>query len=185
MGTADVSDASLVGRCAGGDHDALAELYDRYGSPAYGLALRIVRDAGLAEDAVQDAFLALWRGAARFDATRAKASTWLLSLVHHKAVDLVRREEARPSSPTDLLPERADAGDVARDALSSIERREIEHALERLPAPQREVLELAYFEGLTQSEIAVRLDEAIGTIKSRTHTALGRLRELLEPARTH
>jgi RNA polymerase sigma-70 factor, ECF subfamily len=176
----ELSDAGLIARCAAGDEGALAGLYDRYGRAAYGLALRIVRDPALAEDAVQEGFLAAWRGAARFDAARAKASTWLLSLVHHKAVDLVRREEARPAQPTAEVPE-PEAGDdhVARAALDGDQRRRIDAALDRLSTAQREVLVLAYFDGLTQTELSDRLGEPLGTIKSRTHAALARLRVVL------
>jgi RNA polymerase sigma-70 factor (ECF subfamily) len=179
MASRELSDASLIARCAAGDEGALASLYDRYGRSAYGLALRILRDPSLAEDAVQEGFLAAWRGAPRFDAARAKASTWLLSLVHHKAVDLVRREEARPAQPTAEVPEREAGDDVSRTVLHGFERRRIDAALDRLSTPQREVLVLAYFDGLSQTELADRLGEPLGTIKSRTHAALARLRALL------
>jgi RNA polymerase sigma-70 factor, ECF subfamily len=179
MTPGELSDASLIARCAAGDDGALAALYDRYGRSAYGLALRIVRDASLAEDAVQEGFLAAWRGAARFDVARSKASTWLLSLVHHKAVDLVRREEARPANPTAEVPETVASDDVPRAVLDRFERGRIDVALDQLSAPQREVLVLAYFDGLTQSELSERLGEPLGTIKSRTHAALARLRSLL------
>jgi len=179
MASRELSDASLIARCAAGDDLALASLYDRYGRSAYGLALRIVRDPALAEDAVQEGFLAAWRAAPRFDAARAKASTWLLSLVHHKAVDLVRREEARPAQPTAELPETVASDDVTRSALQAFERQRIDAALDGLSTSQREVLVLAYFDGLTQTELAERLGEPLGTIKSRTHAALARLRALL------
>jgi len=179
MASRELSDASLIARCAAGDDLALASLYDRYGRSAYGLALRIVRDPALAEDAVQEGFLAAWRAAPRFDAARAKASTWLLSLVHHKAVDLVRREEARPAQPTAELPEAVASDDVSRSALQGFERQRIDAALDGLSTSQREVLVLAYFDGLTQTELAERLGEPLGTIKSRTHAALARLRALL------
>src|ERR671936_473892 len=96
---AHVSDEALLSLVAGSDDEALAELYDRFGGVAYGLALRILRDEGLAQDAVQEAFLAVWRTADRFLAERARASTWVLTLVHRRAVDLVRREERRRSEP--------------------------------------------------------------------------------------
>ena len=178
------SDVELVARCARGDDRALGLLYDRHGGPAFGLAVRILRDAALAEDAVQEAFMGVWRDAARFDRSRASASTWILSLVHHKAVDLVRRERARPADPTESVPDRAAPGDVVDDVDRAFERERIDVALERLPAAQREVLELAYFGGFSQSELAERLGEPIGTVKSRTHTALGRLRALLAPTET-
>ena len=177
-----LTDSALVARCAGGDESALAALYDRYSSVAYGLAMRIVRDAALAEDVVQEAFLAAWRGASRFDESRSKVSTWLLSLVHHKAVDVVRREEARPKPASEDAPERPDDADVAREVVRADDAAAVRRALVQLTAPQRQVLELAYFGGLTQSELAEHLGEPIGTIKSRTHAALGRLRELLDGA---
>src|SRR5438105_12225905 len=96
---AHLSDEAVVALVARSDHDALAELYDRYGRVAYGLALRVLRDEALAEDAVQEAFLSLWRGASRFIPERGKASTWILTLVHRRAVDLVRREERRRAEP--------------------------------------------------------------------------------------
>ncbi len=105
-GLAHLSDEALVALVARADEDALAELYDRFGRVAYGLALRIVRDPALAEDAVQEGFLAVWRSAARFVAERAKASTWILTLVHRRAVDLVRREHPRRAEPLDVAPQR-------------------------------------------------------------------------------
>src|SRR6476646_12015061 len=101
---AHLSDEAVVALLARSDEAALAELYDRFGRVAYGLALRIVRDTALAEDAVQDAFLAAWRTAASFDPGRGKTSTWLLTLVHRRAVDVVRREERRRSDPRDAEP---------------------------------------------------------------------------------
>jgi RNA polymerase sigma-70 factor (ECF subfamily) len=174
-----VTDSALVARCALGDEAALAALYDRYASLAYGLAVRIVRDATLAEDVVQEAFLAAWRGAARFDETRAKVSTWLLTMVHHKAVDTVRREQARPRPAGEEVPERPDGTDVAGDVVRADDAAAVRRALDGLTPAQRQVLELAYFGGLSQSEVADRLGEPIGTIKSRTHAALARLRELM------
>jgi RNA polymerase sigma-70 factor (ECF subfamily) len=176
----DDSDAGLVEQVARGDEAALASLYDRHGPAAYGLALRIVRDPALAEDAVQEAFLAVWRGAERFERARAKPSTWLLSLVHHKSVDLVRREQSRPPrADEERAPERVAETDVSGDVLRSAERDEVHRALARLTPPQRQVLELAYFGGFSQSELAERIGEPIGTVKSRTHAALARLRQLL------
>ncbi len=176
----DDSDAGLVEEVARGDAGALARLYDRHGAAAYGLALRIVRDPALAEDAVQEAFLAVWRGAARFEAARAKPSTWLLSLVHHKSVDLVRREQSRPPRVgEEHALERVDDTDVPTTVLRSAESAEVRRALSELTPAQREVLELAYFGGFSQSELAERIGEPIGTVKSRTHAALARLRQIL------
>jgi RNA polymerase sigma factor (sigma-70 family) len=177
-GAAETSDESLLARVAGGEEAALGELYDRFGRVAYGLALRVLRDERLAEDAVQEAFLAIWRQAASYRPDRAKAQTWVLTLVHRRAVDLVRREERRR---TDVLePELEPAGGSAAEAAESRDRRvAVQRALAQLPEEQRRPIELAYYGGLTQSELAERLGEPLGTIKSRTFAGLTRLRELL------
>jgi RNA polymerase sigma factor (sigma-70 family) len=175
---AHLSDEALVALVARSDEVALAELYDRFGRVAYGLARRILRDDALAEDAVQEGFLAAWRSAPRFVPERAQASTWLLTLVHRRAVDLVRREERRR---TEMLDEQAEAAEGASDEAVWLrfERERVQTALARLPDQQREALELAYYGGFTQSELAERLGQPLGTIKSRMFTGLSRLRELL------
>jgi RNA polymerase sigma-70 factor (ECF subfamily) len=175
-----LSDQGLIALCARGDHDALGTLYDRYGRAAYSLARRIVRDPSLAEDIVQEAFLALWRQADKFDARRARPSTWLLSLVHHKAVDVVRREELRRAADVDEQRDLASDADVPHDAWLSLQREHVAAAVAALPDPQREVIELAYYAGFSQSELADRLDQPVGTIKSRTRIGLARLSQLLE-----
>jgi RNA polymerase sigma-70 factor, ECF subfamily len=177
--TGNSSDDELVGRIARGDEQALAELYDRYGRPAYRLAVRILRDAALAEDAVQDAFLAAWRTAAGFDPRRGSAATWLMTLVHRRTVDVVRREDRRRAGVLDDAP--VASGDATDDAAELREqRRAVQSALAQLGAAEREALELAYYGGLSQSEIAERLGVPLGTVKSRMFTGLGRLRDLLE-----
>jgi RNA polymerase sigma-70 factor, ECF subfamily len=176
---AHLSDEAVVALVARSDQSALAELYDRFGRVAYGVALRILRDDKLAEDAVQEGFLAAWRNADRFMPERAKASTWLLTLVHRRAVDLVRRENRRRA---DSLPEDADyaaSGSAEEDAWLRFERERVQAALRQLPDQQREALELAYYGGFSQSELAERLGQPVGTIKSRMFTGLARLRELL------
>jgi RNA polymerase sigma factor (sigma-70 family) len=174
----DTSDESLLARVARGDDDALGSLYDRFGRVAYGLALRIVRDERLAEDAVQEAFLAVWRQAASFRPERANARAWVLTFVHRRAVDLVRREERRRTEP--LEPEAEPATGSTAEAAELRRRREaVQHALAQLPEEQRRPIELAYYGGLSQSELAERLGEPLGTIKSRMFTGLKRLRELL------
>jgi RNA polymerase sigma-70 factor (ECF subfamily) len=174
-------DVQLVARCATGDERALAELYDRLGRAAYALAVRIVRDASQAEDVVQEAFLDLWRNAERFDPHRSRPASYLLTFVHRRAVDLVRREQARPQRAAGVedIAERAGRDDVPAALVASEQGAGVRTAMGHLPPPQREVLELAYFGGLSQSEIAERLGEPLGTVKSRTHVALSRLRELL------
>jgi RNA polymerase sigma factor (sigma-70 family) len=178
---AHLSDEALVALTARSDEVAFAALYDRFGRAAYGLALRVLRDESLAEDAVQEAFLAVWRGAARFFPERGKASTWILTLVHRRAVDVVRREQRRRADPLpseELGGQEQSAADVA---WLRLERERIQAALATLPDRQRETIELAYYGGFTQSELAERLGEPLGTIKSRMFSGLARLREALEP----
>jgi RNA polymerase sigma-70 factor (ECF subfamily) len=178
---AHLSDEALVALTARAEESALAELYDRHGRIAYGLALRIVRDPALAEDAVQEAFLGVWRSAATFVPERAKASTWILTLVHRRAVDLVRREERRRVEPLEDEARPDTEGSAADVAWLRLERERVQEALRRLPDHEREALELAYYGGFTQSQLAERLGLPIGTIKSRMFSGLARLRELLEP----
>ena len=175
---AHLSDEALVALAARSEQSALAELYDRYGRTAYGLAFRILRDGTLAEDAVQDAFLTIWRSASRFVPERGKASTWILTLVHRRAVDVVRREQRRRADSLDRAPEPAVDG-VDEDAWLRLQRERVQDALRKLPDTQREALELAYYGGFSQSELAERLGQPLGTIKSRMFTGLSRMRELL------
>ena len=175
---AHLSDEALLALCSRADENALGELYDRYGRVAYGLALRIVRDRALAEDAVQEAFLAVWRSAGAFLAEQGKPSTWILTLVHRRAVDLVRREERRRAEPLDDTDQpTGEATD--EEAWLRAQRQVVQEALRKLPPEQREAIELAYYGGFTQSELAERLGLPLGTIKSRMFTGLKRLRELL------
>ncbi len=180
---AHLSDEALVALVARGDDAALGELYDRVGGIAYGLALRVLHDERLAEDAVQEGFLAVWRSAAAFRAERAKASTWILTLVHRRAVDLVRREERRRVEPlTEEMTAGAGTAAEATDeaAWLRFERERVQAALQQLPDVQREALELAYYGGFSQSELAEKLGVPLGTIKSRMFAGLARLRELLD-----
>jgi RNA polymerase sigma-70 factor (ECF subfamily) len=177
---AHLPDEALLALIARGDDDALADLYDRFGGVAYRLAYRILRDQVLAQDAVQEAFLGAWRTATSFDPARGKASTWLLTLVHRRAVDLVRREDRRRGDLLDPPPPAA-VESVDETAEIREQRRTVQAALAQLPSEQREALELAYYVGLTQSELAERLGIPLGTVKSRMYIALTRLRELLDP----
>jgi RNA polymerase sigma factor (sigma-70 family) len=178
-----LSDEALVALVARGEEDALAALYDRLGQTAYGLALRVTRDPAFAEDVVQEAFLSLWRTAGRFVPERSRAGTWLLTLVHRRAVDLVRREERRRAEPIEAAPEVVDA--TAQEApWLQLERERVRAALARLPDAQREAIELAYYGGFTQAELADRLGQPLGTIKSRMFAGLSRLGELLRDTET-
>ncbi len=177
---AHLSDEALVALVARNDETALAELYDRVGRVAYGLAFRVLRDDRLAEDAVQEAFLGVWRTAAGFQAERAKASTWILTLVHRRAVDLVRREERRRAEPLDDSHDFATTESAEDAAWLGFERERVQEGLRQLPHMQREAIELAYYGGFSQSELSEKLGVPLGTIKSRMFAGLTRLRELLQ-----
>ncbi|HEV2712576.1 MAG TPA: sigma-70 family RNA polymerase sigma factor [Gaiellaceae bacterium] len=172
------SNEQLLEAIGAGDEAALGALYDRFGRVAYGVAFRILRDQALAEDAVQEAFLAIWRSADAYRRERATPSTWVLTLVHRRAVDLVRREDRRRAEPLDEQPEAA-GGDVPEEAAVRAGRVEVQTALRSLPSDQRQALELAYYGGYTQSELAERLGVPLGTVKSRMFAGLNRLRELV------
>lgn len=181
-----VRDVELHRRVANGDRAAFQELYRRYGSAAYGLALRITAQPMLAEEVTQDAFLALWRTPEAFDPTRGAFRSFFLSLVHHRAVDSVRREERlrkRAQRASNLEPVRGEdvADVVVEDAYLGVRRKEVLEALAILSPEQRQVIELAYFGGLTQTRIAERLGIPVGTVKTRTLAAMRKLRRSLEP----
>jgi RNA polymerase sigma factor (sigma-70 family) len=174
----ELSDEQLLEAIAAGDESALGVLYDRFGRIAFGVALRVLRDRALAEDAVQEAFLAIWRSAERYRIERAKPSTWVLTLVHRRAVDLVRREDRRRAEPLHEPAEDA-GGEVPDEADLRDRRAAVQAALQQLPEEQRQALELAYYGGYTQSELAERLGVPLGTVKSRMFAGLTRLRELV------
>ncbi len=178
------SDVELVRRLGDADGAALSQLYQRFGRPCYSLARRICADEGLAEDVVQEVFLTLWRDPTRFDPARGGFATWLLTLIHHKAVDAVRREStirrrmvAAPEAGEDWSPTPVPGADQA--AMARVAAGQVRAALHRLPVEQRQVLALAYFGGHTQREIAVLTGVPLGTVKSRMFTAVQRLRSLL------
>jgi RNA polymerase sigma-70 factor (ECF subfamily) len=173
------SDLELLGRCALGDETSLAELHDRHASLARRRAWEVLRNHTLAEEAVQDAFLDLWRTAAAFDPMRAAVRTWLCVLVHRRAVDVSRRE-ARHHLASDDAPPLDRASYTAEELLIlQIDRRRVRAALDRLSPPHQQAIELAYWGGLSQSEIAIACGVPVGTIKSRTFDALARLADLL------
>jgi RNA polymerase sigma factor (sigma-70 family) len=182
--TEEPSDAELVQRLGKADGTALSQLYQRFGRSCYSLARRICADEGLAEDVVQEVFLTLWRDPARYDPSRGGFATWLLTLIHHKAVDAVRREStirrrlvAAPEAGEDWSPTPVPGAD--QTALARVAAGQVRAALHRLPLEQRQVLALAYFGGHTQREIAVLIGVPLGTVKSRMFTAVQRLRSLL------
>lgn len=165
--------AALVRRLADGDPSALGEFYDLYSGLAHGLALRILRDAAEAEDVVQEVFVQVWRQADRFDVGRGSPEAWVCTIARSRALDRLRRRAARREEPSEAAPP-ATAVPRAEDTLA------VRKALEVLSDDQRRALELAYYEGLTQTEIAARLQQPLGTVKTRIRTAMIRLREALE-----
>ena len=177
-----LSDEVLVARAAAGLQEAIAVLFDRHQRSMYGLALRITGDDASAQDAVQDAFVSVWRNASRFDAERASARSWMLAITHHRAIDAVRRRRplsALPDEPSSLPPALI-RPDVWGEVLARLDAATMRQALDRLSAVQREVLELAYFGGLTQQDIAARTGTPLGTVKSRVRLGLMALRTELE-----
>jgi RNA polymerase sigma-70 factor (ECF subfamily) len=176
-----LEDAALLERLAARDEAAIEALYERYGGACFSLARRILDDAQLAEDVVQQVFLAMWQGTS-YDARRGAVSTWLLSITHHKAVDSLRREGTRRKrlAGEQVLLEVAATGPGPEDeAWARLRAERTREALRLLPAEQREVVLLAYYGGYTQREIADLTGLPLGTVKSRTLTAMRRLREHL------
>ncbi len=174
-------DRSLLQRVAGGDRDAFAALYDRYGASSFGMALKICNNRALAEDVVQEAFLSIWQRAGRFDSERGSVAAYLFAAVHNKAVDAVRHEESlrrREEGVADFATE-TEGEEVVEAAWLGVRRKEVRSAVARLSPVQREALELAYFEGLTYSEVADKLGIPLGTAKTRLRDGMIRLRGLL------
>ena len=176
--------ADLVLRIRAGDRGAVDELYDRYSRPAFALARRVLADEVLAEDVVQDVFLSVWRDPGAFDAGRGSFSSWLMAMVHHKAVDAVRREEShrrRQSRAEEDLARSTPTSsrDVEDEAWSRVMSEQVRGALSALPAPQREALTLAYYGGYTQREVAALTSTPLGTVKTRMLAGMRRLREEL------
>ncbi len=178
--SAQISDVELLHAIARGDEVALARLYDSYRVILFGLMLRILHSRQEAEDVLQDVFLQVWNRAADFDETRGRPFTWLVTLARSRAIDRLRslgsRERVAQNAAREVIEETSDA---MEDAIRSEEGRVVRHALQELPEDQRHALELAYFEGLTQSEIASQLETPLGTVKTRMRSGMTKLRELL------
>ena len=180
-------DAQLVARLANGDEAALEPLYDRYGKLIFSLALRIVHDSTTAEEVTQEVFVRLWRNAASFAAERGSVHTWLLRITHNLALNEVRRRQSRPVAADHfdwavegtLLVDHHQEGDPATALWLRERSAAIQHALAQLPEPQRRAIELAFFGGLSQAEVAAALGDPLGTVKSRIRVGMQRLRELL------
>lgn len=170
------ADVAAVAACRDGDPLGLEHLYQRHGSSCLGLARRLLRDRQYAEDAVQEAFLDLWRTAGRFDASRASARSWLLLLTHRRAVDRVRTEQRQSSTSVASLPDRpCDRQDTEMHVERALAGQALRRALRDLPGVQQEALVLAYWGGYSQSEVARLTRAPLGTVKDRTRRAMLRL----------
>jgi RNA polymerase sigma-70 factor (ECF subfamily) len=182
-------DGQLVADAARGEERAIGQLYDRYGAVLYAVAYRIVGQRADAEEVVLEAFAQAWREASRFEAGRGSVAGWLTMIARSRALDLVRARSRRDRVTATAAADRPDASpgmsdfrpDPARALDHDERRRQVQQALELLSPPQREAIELAYFEGLSQTEIAERLQEPLGTVKTRVRLGMQKLRECLRP----
>jgi RNA polymerase sigma-70 factor (ECF subfamily) len=183
------ADADLVARAAAGDERAIGQLYDRYGGVLYAVAYRITGQRADAEEAVLEAYAQAWREAARFEAGRGSVAGWLTMIARSRALDLVRARSRRDRITASAAADRPNTSpgmsefrpDPAKALDHDERRRQVQEALATLSPPQRQAIELAYFEGLSQSEIAERLAEPLGTVKTRVRLGMQKLRECLRP----
>jgi RNA polymerase sigma-70 factor (ECF subfamily) len=178
------ADIRRITEMAQGDASGLSEIYDRHSTAVYSLALRIVREESEAEDVVQEVFAQAWRQADRYDARRGSVIAWLLIMTRTRAIDRLRMRQARPdrqSTPDPLVLEQLPAAgeDPASGLVAQEDEQRVREALEELPLLQRIAIELAFFEGLSQSEIAERLEQPLGTVKTRIRMGLLKLRDVL------
>ena len=176
------SEAELMRQVAAGEIGGLETLYDRYHTMAYALALRITAETGLAEDVVQDSFLGVWRNAGRYTETKGSVRGWLLAIVRHRAIDAMRRQRAGVALGDEVdetLPAALTLPDIWPEVAGRLDAQQVRRALTALPPAQREVIELAYFDGLTQREVAERTGAPLGTVKSRMRLGLVSMRQQL------
>jgi RNA polymerase sigma-70 factor (ECF subfamily) len=169
------------------DPHALSVLYDEYGGAAYALAYRILGERGLAEEVVQETFLTIWRQRAVYDAQRGTTRTWLLTIVHHRSIDLIRSTRARTRRDTAIdnaLP-LVSPEDTWATVAQGLERERVHRALATLPPEQRAVVELSFYGGFTHTQIAARIGVPLGTVKGRMRLALEKLRDTLRIPGTH
>ena len=181
------ADAALLQRIRAGDRTAVDDLYERFRRPAFALARRILADESLAEDVLQEVFLSVWRDPSAYDRARGSFSSWLLAVVHHKAVDAVRREESQRRRQTSAeeeltLDEPGATRDVEEEAWTRVVAEKVRSALGSLSAPQREALTLAYYGGYTQREVAALTGTSLGTVKTRMLAGMRRLKAELGDA---
>src|SRR5437870_2509188 len=178
----DGGDLELAEGLAAGDVEALARLYDSYGALAYSVALRVLGDPGRAEDVVQDCFLKLWNNAERFDARRGSLRTWLITAVRNRSIDFLRGRGAHEREELELQPDLAEShgSDPWREVSLSLERAAVRQAVSSLPAEQRQAVQLAYFGGYSQAEIADMTKVPVSTVKGRMRLALEKLHSYLQ-----
>jgi RNA polymerase sigma-70 factor (ECF subfamily) len=181
------ADADLLRRIRAGDRTAVDDLYERFRRPAFALARRILADDSLAEDVLQEVFLSVWRDPSAYDRARGSFTSWLLAVVHHKAVDAVRREESQRRRQTmaeedHAMDEPGSARDVEEEAWTRVVAEQVRSALGALSAPQREALTLAYYGGYTQREVAALTGTPLGTVKTRMLAGMRRLKAELGDA---
>ena len=180
-------DSALVERMMAGDENALAALYDRYSGMLFAMLVRILRDTGAAEEVLQDLFLHLWRSAARYDAARGSLPAWLLVIGRNRAISRLRR-----SGPRDVqddgekfsMESVASPGNMEDQAWRAQMMNRVRNAMAALPGEQREAVELAYFEGMTQTEIAAKTNTPLGTVKSRVRAAMQTLKQVFDDGTT-
>ena len=178
----ELSDDQIIDAIARQELGALEQFYDRYGKVAFSLAYRILGERGAAEDVVQDAFLSVWRQAKSYRKERGSSKTWLMAVVHHRSIDKLRSNASiGPTVPIEDVPEDFGAQPgVWQQVWSSLRGETVRKALERLPAEQKKSIELAYFSGYTQSQIANLMGVPLGTVKGRMRIGLQRLKSILE-----
>jgi RNA polymerase sigma-70 factor (ECF subfamily) len=181
--TSDQPDDVLIVALAERDLGALATLYDRYGRLAYALAYRILGEGEAAEDVVHDAYISAWRGAASYRRERGNVRGWLMSIVHHRAVDILRRKTTFRPAPLELAEAQPSDEDTALAAEKNVEHRTVREALETLPQAQRRTIELAYFGGYTHVELSELMGVPLGTVKGRMRIGLQKMRRALERTR--
>ncbi len=185
MSYEDLDDSQLLSMIQQQDRGALEALYNKYGGAVYSLAMRMLSDAGAAQEVTQDTFFNVWRRASSYHSQRGKVTSWLFSIAHHRTIDELRRrrrDQSQVQHGVDLTNKPSDgADDPVAYATAQYERSQLKDALHTLRVEQREVVVLAYFGGLTHSEIAKHLNQPLGTVKTRMRLGLRRLREALGP----